>query len=142
MPVADPVAEGLKVTVNGRLCPGAIVAGSDKPVTLNAALLVVALLMLTLAPEELRVPDAVTLLPTTVLPIFSVDGVTESWPTGADVVPVADNGMLKYGPETARFPLTVPGAFGANVTFTVTLCLAASVKGVEGPVTEKPVPAG
>lgn len=91
VPVAVPVEDGLKVTVKGRLCPAAIVAGSDNPLTLKAALLVASPVIVTLAPEALRVPDALPLLPTVTLPKLRDAGLTASCPTGAVPVPLRDS---------------------------------------------------
>lgn len=91
MPVIDPAAVGLKVTVKGTLCPAGTVIGNDKPLTLNRGLLMLSLLIVTLAPEALRVPDALPLLPTVTLPKLSDAGLTASCPTGATPVPLRDS---------------------------------------------------
>ena len=80
LPVRGPAAVGLNATEKGTVCPAAIVAGSERPVSVKAELLELAALMVTLAPVALRLPDAVALLPTITLPRLSRDGVTESWP--------------------------------------------------------------
>src|SRR5580704_12910729 len=49
--------------------------------------------------------------------------------------------MANAGPETTRLPPVRPADCGAKVTFTVTLCPAARVKGMVGPLTENPLPA-
>lgn len=83
---ADPLVEGLKVTVNGSDWPAAIVSGSDIPVTAKAALFELAPVMVTLAALAVKVPGAVPLLPTRTLPTAKVVGETLSCPTAA-VVP-------------------------------------------------------
>jgi len=57
-----------------------MVAGRVRPLTVNAALLVLAAVTFTLAPDALKLPDAVPLLPTVTLPSFRVVGFTLSWP--------------------------------------------------------------
>ena len=89
--LVEPVALGLKLTVNGTLWPAGIVTGRDNPLTLNPVLLVLSLLMVTLAPEALRNPDALLLLPTTTLPKLSDVGLTVSCPTGDVPVPLTDS---------------------------------------------------
>ena len=98
--VREPAVVGLNATEKGTVCPAAIVAGSERPVSVKAELLELAALMVTLAPvavrlpdavallpldadaklELYRLPDAVPLLPTVTLPRLSRDGETESWP--------------------------------------------------------------
>lgn len=90
VPLADPAAVGLKVTVKGTLCPAGTVIGNDKPLTVNEGLLTLLLLIVTLAPEAVRVPDEVPLLPTVTLPKLSDVGLTASCPTGAVPVPLSD----------------------------------------------------
>src|SRR5262249_12814192 len=76
--LAAPVVVGLKVTVNGMLCPTGIVTGSDNPPTLKTELFVLAAVTVTLAPLAVSVPDPVPLVPTTTLPSASVSGATVS----------------------------------------------------------------
>jgi uncharacterized membrane protein (UPF0136 family) len=125
--LSDPVAVGLNVTVKGTFWPAATVMGRDKPFTLNAALLVVAAVMVTLAPLALRLPDPLPLAPTTMLPIFSVDGVTESCPMAAEALPpVPLTGIFNHELLAVLLMMTLPlvdeVAVGANVTFTPTFC--------------------
>ena len=139
--VNDPVAVGLNVTVKGTFWPAATVRGRDRPFTLNAALFVLAAVMVTLDPLALRVPDPLPLLPTTMLPIFSVDGVIESCPTGAGVLlPVPLTGIFKDEllvvlPLMMTFPLVDELAVGANVTFTPIFCPAVRTIGSVTPET-------
>jgi len=77
---AVPVADGLNFTVKGTLVPAAMVVGRVRPLTENAALFVLAAVTVTLAPDALKLPDAVPLLPTVTLPRFSVAGFTLSCP--------------------------------------------------------------
>ena len=78
--VREPVAVGRNATEKGTVCPAAIVAGSERPVSVKAELLELAALMVTLAPVALRLPDAVAVPPTVTLPRLSTVGVAESWP--------------------------------------------------------------
>jgi hypothetical protein len=76
--IAAPEVDGLKVTVKGALLPASIVTGNDSPLTLNAELLVVAAVTVTLVPAADKLPDAVLLIPATTLPTPSVAGLTAS----------------------------------------------------------------
>ena len=118
VPVADPAAMGLKVTVKGTLCPAGTVIGNDRPLTLNEVLLTLSLLIVMLAPEALRVPDALPLLPTVTLPKLSDVGFTASCPTGAVPVPLSDSVVVGVCALLAneRLPLAAPAAVGRNVT--------------------------
>jgi hypothetical protein len=77
---AVPVADGLNFTVKGMLLPAAMVVGRVRPLTVNTALSVLAAVTVTLAPDALKLPDAVPLLPTVMLPRLSVVGFTLSCP--------------------------------------------------------------
>lgn len=85
--VADPVVVGVNVTVNGALCPAAIVVGSEIPVIVNAELSELTELTVTLPPVAVSVPAAVPLLPSATLPTASVPGETDSCPTASVPVP-------------------------------------------------------
>lgn len=138
--LVDPVVEGLKVTVNGTLWPVEIVTGSESPPTLNAELVVLAAVTVTLAPLAVRLPDAVPLLPTTTLPTPRVVGLTASCPE-AVVVPVPESakliGLFDALLATEAVAVKVPAAFGANLTLIVVLCPTATVTGRLGAVKEK-----
>src|SRR5579871_3452421 len=69
-----PAAVGLNVIVYGRLCPAAIVTGSEIPPRVNAEFVVLAAVTVTLAPVAERFPEAVPLVPTTTLPMLRVAG--------------------------------------------------------------------
>ena len=56
-------------------------------------------------------------------------------------VPVPSNGTSMPGPETNTLPPTNPVAAGAKFTSNLTLCRAFRVSGIDGPVTENPLPA-
>src|ERR1051326_7520501 len=66
--VAVPVVVGLNVTVNGDAWPGAIVSGSEIPLTTKAVLFELAPVTVTLAPLAFKLPDAVPLVPTITSP--------------------------------------------------------------------------
>jgi len=76
--LAEPALSGLKVTVNGTLCPAAIVTGKDSPPTENTELFVSAAVTVTLTPLAVRLPDAIPLAPSTTSPTPSVAGLTAS----------------------------------------------------------------
>ena len=118
VPVVDPVAVGLKVTVNGTLCPAGTVIGNDKPLSLKEVLLMLSPVIVTLVPEALRVPDALPLLPTVTLPKLSDAGLSASCPSGAVPVPVSDS--VRDGVcallVNVSVPLADPAADGLNVT--------------------------
>jgi len=142
VPLAAPVAVGLKVTMNETLWFAAIVAGRDNPLMVNTALFEVAAVTVTLAPLAVRVPDAVPLVPTTTLPREIVVGETLSCPVAA--VPVPDSAMVRVGLEALEVrvtvPVALPPAVGANATLKVVLCPAVSVTGAVMPLRVKPVP--
>jgi hypothetical protein len=86
----------VKETVNGTLCPAAIVTGSEIPLSANCELLLDAELTVTLAPDAVSWPLALALDPTVTLPKLSVLGVSASCPAA---VPVPLNGTA-----TMRLP--------------------------------------
>ena len=110
-----------------------MVAGRVRPLIVNAALFVVAAVIFTLAPDALKLPDAVPLLPTVTLPTFRVAGLTESCPgwAAATPAPVSDSAEVAFDALLAieAVALAVPTAVGENVTVTVVLCPAATVTG-------------
>jgi cytochrome c biogenesis factor len=128
---AEPGADGLNVTVNGEDWPAGIVRGSEIPLTANAVLLVPALVMVTLAPLAVKVPDAVPLLPTVTLPTVRVMGETLSCP--AVVVPVPDKAIVRVGSDafdvTVRAPDAAPAAVGTNEMLMVAFVPGARVNG-------------
>ena len=142
VPLAAPVASGVKVTVNEALCPAGMVTGSDKPLTLNTPLLELTAVTVTFEPLAVRVPDPLPLSPTATLPKGKVVGATVSCP--AAPVPVPDRGTTKTGSDALEVmvtsPVTAPAEGGVNDTLKVTLCPEVSVTGVEIPLTLNPVP--
>jgi hypothetical protein len=142
VPLAAPVASGVKVTVNEALCPAGMVTGSDKPFTLNTALLELTAVTVTLAPLAVKVPEPFPLSPTATLPKGKVVGATANCP--AAPVPVPERGTTNVGSDALEVivtsPLTAPAEGGVNDTLKVTLCPEVSVTGVEIPLTPNPVP--
>ena len=88
VPLASPVICGLKVTVNSALWPAWIVKGKEIPLRANRELLLLAEVIVTFAPDAVRLPVAVPLSPTATLPKLKVAGVTANWPTAVVPVPV------------------------------------------------------
>ena len=126
--VNEPVAEalpdtcGANVSVNGTLCPAAIVSGKVIPLSENSALLTAAEDSVTLDPMALSVPAWVLLVPTVTLP-KSVDvGVTANWPC-AIPVPTRDIVIVEFEAlePMEMLPLALPPDWGANVVPKVTL---------------------
>jgi hypothetical protein len=140
--LAAPDAWGLKVTVKEALWPAGMVTGSERPPMLNAELLELAPVTVTLVPLAVRLPDAVPLVPTTTLPKPRVVGVIVSCPAAA--VPVPDNGIVSVGlvafEVTGMLPLAFAADCGVNVTLIVVLWPAVSVTGAVTPLTVNPVP--
>lgn len=75
---AAPDDFGVNVNENGVLCPAVRVSGNDRPLIENGALIEGAEVMVTLAPDALRVAVFVALLPTATLPKLIDDGEMES----------------------------------------------------------------
>ena len=76
--MAVPETVGLNVTLKDVLCPAAIVAGRDRPPTLNRELFVLAAVIVTFAPLAVKVPEVEPLVPSTTLPRLMLAGVTVS----------------------------------------------------------------
>ena len=141
---AEPVAVGVKVTVNDTGVPTMTVTGSDKPVIENSvgfAPLKPTDDTSTFAPLAAKVPVAVPLVPTTTLPT-AIGLVTIKVPCAPAAVP--DTGITRLGScasdVTVTLPLKVPADCGVNATVNVTLCPAVNVSGGVIPETLKPVP--
>lgn len=93
VPLAVPVACGLKVTVKFALWPEGMVTGKVIPLNANRELLLLAEVTVTSAPVAVRLPVAVPLAPTATLPTFKVAGVTANC-ADCSVVEVFVTGML------------------------------------------------
>jgi hypothetical protein len=83
----------VNVTLYAALFPAGIVTGSDSPPTVNAALLLLAAVTVTLDPLAVRVPDAVPLVPATTLPRARVVGLALSVAEVA-AVPIPERGSV------------------------------------------------
>jgi hypothetical protein len=138
---ADPMAQGVNVTVNPSDWPAEIVAGSVIPESTNSLLLLLADDTVTGALVALRLPLNGELDPTATLPKAKVAGETESWP-GVVAVPESAmfSGEFDASDTRDRLPLKVPALVGANLTVNVTLPPAVSVVGKVRPVTENTEP--
>ena len=134
--VADavPLLCGVKATEYDILCPAAIVVGSDMPLRVNSELLLVADVMVTLAPPAVKVPLFEAVDPTVTFPKDALEGERLSCP---EVVPVPLSGThanLEFlGFMNCTMPVTDPGVCGANETVNVTLCPGVSVIGKVSP---------
>jgi hypothetical protein len=139
--LAVPLLFGAKVTLKLTDWPAASVFGSVIPETEYSVLLTEADLTVMLAPFAVSVAGKVFLPPTVTVPKFSAVGETASAP---ELVPVPDSETLIVElPEfhtTVMAPVTEPVAVGLNAVWKVTLCPAASVKGMDIPLTEKGEP--
>ena len=128
--------------MNGTLFPAVMVVGSVNPLMVNAELLELAPVTVTLAPVALSVPEAVPLAPITTLPTAIVVGLTANCPVAA--VPVPESGMVSVGFDAFEVIVTVPVKLfavpGANLTLKVVLAPAARVSGVVIPLRVNPVP--
>ena len=60
--LSAPATSGLKVTVNGTLCPAGIVTGRDRPPITNSELFVLAAVTVTLTPLAFRLPELLSRL--------------------------------------------------------------------------------
>jgi hypothetical protein len=95
VPLADPVACGLKVTVKVVLFPAAIFAGSVIPLNEKCELLLLAELMVTSAPLAVSVPSAVPSAPTATLPRFKVAGLTANFALVVVPVPLRSSTVVE-----------------------------------------------
>ena len=106
---------------------------------MNAALLDVADVIVTLPPLAVSVPEAVPLLPSVTLPTANVDGAPDNCPMV--VVPSPDKARLIVEFEPLVLNVIVarndPAALGANSTLNVALWPAAIETGRAGAVIEK-----
>lgn len=137
--VADraPTAVGVKVTVKFVLAPAASVFGSVSPLTVKTELLMLAAVIVTLAPLAVSVPLAVPLDPTVTVPTAIVVGETLNVPTGFMPVPVAVAVSVEFEALLlmVKVALEDPDAVGVNVTVKDALFPAAIVAGSESPLT-------
>jgi hypothetical protein len=142
LPLTEPLAAGLKVTVNDVLCPAFNVKGKARPLKLYPDPLALAVEIVRLDPPVLvSVSDKLELLPICTLPKARLVGLAPSAPCAT---PVPVNGMLRLEFEPLdvmlTFPLTEPLADGLKSTVKDVLCPAVNVKGKVSPLKLKPAP--
>lgn len=139
VPLAAPVDCGLKVTVNGAVCPARTINGNERPLKLNEELFVSAAVTVTSLPLAVRLPDPLTLVPTTTLPNPRLLGDTVSCPV--EFPPVPESVKLRVGLEPSLVSVAtaekVPAAFGVNCTLKFALCPAGTEAGRVGVVSTK-----
>jgi hypothetical protein len=142
LPLAAPLAVGLKSTVNVVLWPAVNVKGNDSPLKLNPVPLAAAAETVRLVPPELvSVADKLVLLPTWTLPNERLVGFAASAP---GITPVPESGMLKLGfaplEVMLTLPLAAPLAVGEKSTVNDVLWPAFIVKGNVRPFKLNPLP--
>jgi hypothetical protein len=141
LPLALPVAVGVKPAVNDALCPALIVTGAVIPLMLNPAPETLAAEIVTLAvPVLFNVTVADPLLPTCTLPRLTLAGLALSPPC----VPVPLNPIAKGDPGAVlvieMLPLALAVAVGAKPAVNDALCPALIVTGAVIPLRLNPVP--
>lgn len=124
------------------LWPAGTIAGNDKPLTAKRELLLLAAVIVTFAPVALRVPLAVPLVPSKTLPTATGAGATLSCPASTDPLPVRATVSVGLEPldVTVTLPLALVADAGVKVTVKLAVFPAATVAGVEMPLSVKPVP--
>jgi hypothetical protein len=142
LPLAEPEADGVKVTVKVLLWPVDRESGRVKPERLKPAPLGVAPVIVTVDPPVLvSVSGKLWLLPICTLPKLKLDGLGLRVPA---VTPLPARGMLRVGFDAllviAMLPLTDPDDAGVNNTAKATLWPAPNEAGRLSPLIEKPVP--
>jgi hypothetical protein len=143
LPLAAPLVDGEKSTVNDVLWPAVNVKGKDaSPLKLNPLPLAVAAEIVRLEPPVLvRVSDKLVLFPTWTLPNARLVGLAPKVPC---VTPVPASGMLKLGFDPLdvilTLPLAAPLVVGEKSTVKDVLCPAVSVTGGASPLKLNPVP--
>ncbi len=141
LPPADPAEVGAKATPKVKLCPGDRVMGRFSPVTLKPLPVTLACVTVTLAPPVLvKVSGWVVLPPTCTLPKLMEDAAANV----PGVVPLPEIGSASVELEALLVietrPLTLPAAWGANVTLKFLLWPAVRVTGGLIPLRVKPAP--
>ena len=131
VPLAVPLTVGANATLKVTLCPADKLCGRFNPLRLKPAPEVEACVIVKLEPPELvSVSSFARLVPTARVPKLILEGFGLS---DAGVAPVPDSTTLRVGLEPlfaiARFPLMAPLDSGVNVTLSVAVCPAASVRG-------------
>jgi hypothetical protein len=143
VPEDCPADGGVNVITNWTFCPGGIVTGNDTPLRVNAELLVVPELTVTLAPVALSCAGRFAYDPTSTLPKSKDVGLMTNCPAGA-FVPFPVNGIAKFGSDALEVTEMLPPAFpadcGAKLTPKVTCCPGPRTTGGVNPLILKPVP--
>jgi hypothetical protein len=138
---ATPLDWGVNVTLNGTLCPDAIVIGNDCPLSVKLAVLILAELTITFEPVALSDACRLTLVPSTTLPKFKFVGLTASWPAA---VPVPESGIVKFEFDAFETKEMLPPALradcGAKITLNVRVCPGVRVTGGLKSLILKPAP--
>ncbi len=142
LPLAAPLALGLKVTVNEVLWPAERVRGKDRPLRLNPAPVAVAAEIVRLDPPELvSVSDRLEFPPVCTVPNTRLAGLGVRVPA---VTPVPDSGILRLGFDplevTLIEPVAAPLVVGAKRTLNEALWPAGRVRGRERPLRVNPDP--
>jgi hypothetical protein len=124
------------------LRPAGTIAGNDNPLIAKRELLLLAAVIVTFAPVALRVPVAVPLVPSKTLPTATGAGPTLSCPATAEPLPVSATVKVGLDPldVTVTLPLALVADVGVKVTVKLAVFPAATVAGVEIPLSTKPVP--
>jgi hypothetical protein len=123
VPLAAPVADGVKIALNVVLCPPLSVTGRLGPVKLNPLPLAVALETVTvLPPVFVTVTGTVCLVPTVTLPKFTLPGLAINAPA-ASPLPESERLSGEFEPSEMMLnpPLAAPALVGANAAWKVTL---------------------
>src|SRR5215469_1550527 len=135
LPLAAPVAFGVKTTVKLLLCPGPMVSGRAIPLSANAALLAEACDTVTDDPPGLvTITFSARLCPSATLPKLTVCGLGANDPAfTAFPVTVICNGLAPARlVVSTTLPVGAPAACGAKATTTFALCPGERVRGRAG----------
>lgn len=131
---AVPLLCGVKTTEYDTLWPAARVVGSDMPLRANSELLLLADVIVTLAPPAVSLPVCEAVEPTVTFPNDALVGDRLSWP---ELVPVPLSGTQAkiefLGFMKCTTPVTDPEVCGENKTLKVTLCPGVRVIGKASP---------
>jgi len=127
---ALPLVVGEKVTVNGTLCPDAIVVGNVSPLSVNSELLELAEERVTFPPLAVTLPLLLRLLPIVTELKLIEPGVTPMVPA-LEFAPLPERATVTTGSEAfelrERVPLAVPTTVGEKTTDKLTVLPAARV---------------
>ena len=143
LPFAVPAVVGANCAVKVVLCPAAIVAGSEMPVTLNAAPVAVTEFTVTLAlPVFCRVTVCVPLLVTVTLPKFTLPGFAVNVEVADVALPCIVITCGEPGALSVKVivPVAAPAVVGAKLTLKEIVWPAVIVFGSVKPVMPKPLP--